>query len=65
MLIFIGTGSGSLSQSIIQVIGEKGHLFTFEFNEDRVSNARSLFQKLNFKNVTVAKRDACNEGFLS
>jgi tRNA (adenine57-N1/adenine58-N1)-methyltransferase len=30
-----GTGSGSLSYSISQNVGEKGKLFTFEFNQQR------------------------------
>eukprot|EP00828_Plagiopyla_frontata_P047916 TRINITY_DN9004_c0_g1_i1.p1 TRINITY_DN9004_c0_g1~~TRINITY_DN9004_c0_g1_i1.p1 ORF type:complete len:362 (-),score=67.50 TRINITY_DN9004_c0_g1_i1:175-1260(-) len=57
-----GTGSGSLSQAIASAIQESGHLYTFEFNQDRVENAKQFFIKLGLKNVTVIQRDA-SQGF--
>ena len=41
----------------------KGHLYTYEFNEDRFLNAKKLFERLNYENVTVVHRDTCGEGF--
>lgn len=59
-----GTGSGSLTYSICNVIQSNGHLFTFEFNKDRYENALTVFKKLKKDNVTVLLRDSCGEGFL-
>ena len=36
----IGTGSGSLSHSIVRAIKPTGHLHTFDFHEKRVESAR-------------------------
>lgn len=38
-----GTGSGSLSTSIIRSILPTGHLFTYEFNQVRSERAREDF----------------------
>lgn len=61
-----GTGSGSLSTSIIRQILPTGHLFTFEFNQVRAEKAREDFYgKLGFKGlVTVTHRDVLSNGFL-
>ena len=60
-----GTGSGSLSCSIIKALMPTGHLFTFEFSEDRVGKARTDFTNLGFKSyVTVTHRDVLSNGFL-
>lgn len=40
----LGTGSGSLSHSIIRTIRPSGHLHTFEFHELRSTLARSEFE---------------------
>jgi len=58
-----GTGSGSLSSSIRNAITPGGHLYTFEFNEDRVNKNKETFDKLKFDNVTVLWRDAYSDGF--
>ena len=55
-----GTGSGSLSTSIIRSIFPGGHLFTYEFNQVRSEKAREEFDRLGFgeqKLVTVTHRD--------
>ncbi len=61
-----GTGSGSLSVSIMKAIAPTGHLYTYEFNQDRVGKAKSDFDRLGFypKNVTVTHRDVLSNGFL-
>lgn len=40
VLLFIGTGSGSLSHSIARTIGPSGILYTFEFHAERAVIAR-------------------------
>jgi len=60
-----GTGSGSLSVSIIKSIQPSGHLFTFEFNESRVQHAIDDFERIGVgKFVTVTHRDVLSNGFL-
>jgi tRNA (adenine57-N1/adenine58-N1)-methyltransferase len=62
-----GTGSGSLSTSIMRAILPSGHLFTYEFNAVRAEKARDDFRKLGFmdsKLVTVTHRDVLSNGFL-
>lgn len=60
-----GTGSGSLSTSITKAVMPTGHLYTFEFNENRVGRARVDFANLGFRSyVTVTHRDVLANGFL-
>lgn len=59
-----GTGSGSLSQAIARTIAPSGHLYTFEFHEQRASIARDLFRDCGLeKIITVGCRDACEQGY--
>jgi tRNA (adenine57-N1/adenine58-N1)-methyltransferase len=59
-----GTGSGSLTTSFARAAGPTGHVFTFEFNADRVAKAQDDFRVLNLDRVvTVAHADACVDGF--
>ena len=59
-----GTGSGSLTVSIAKAIIPTGHLFTFEFNPDRVEKARADFDKLGLGgSITVTHRDVLKQGF--
>lgn len=59
-----GTGSGSLSQALARTIAPTGHLYTFEFHEQRAAIAREIFEegKLD-KIVTVTCRDVCELGY--
>jgi len=60
-----GTGSGSLSVSLIKGILPQGYLYTFEFNEERVKRAKLDFERLGLAdNVTVTHRDVLKNGFL-
>ena len=59
-----GTGSGSLSTSIGKTVAPTGHLYTFEFNEERVGLAREEFLALGLQDsITVTHRDAIKDGF--
>lgn len=60
-----GTGSGSLSTSMTKAIMPTGHLFTFEFNEDRVGKAKRDFANMGLTQyITVTHRDLLSSGFL-
>ena len=60
-----GTGSGSLSVSMTKAIIPTGHLYTFEFNQDRVGKAQADFEKLGIAEyITVTHRDVLSDGFL-
>lgn len=59
-----GTGSGSLSHYFLRAISSKGHLYTFDFHENRVIQAREEFKEHGYeKFVTVQQRDVCANGF--
>ena len=59
-----GTGSGSLSVSLAKAILPTGHLFTFEFNPDRVVKGKADFLKLGLADfITVTHRDVLANGF--
>ncbi|XP_015112393.1 tRNA (adenine(58)-N(1))-methyltransferase catalytic subunit TRMT61A [Diachasma alloeum] len=64
IVIETGTGSGSLSHSLIRTVRPHGHLYTFDFHEQRVQLATEEFTKHGLSDhVTVAHRDVCLEGF--
>ncbi|XP_012224810.1 tRNA (adenine(58)-N(1))-methyltransferase catalytic subunit TRMT61A isoform X2 [Linepithema humile] len=64
VIIETGTGSGSLSHSLIRTIRPNGHLYTFDFHEQRVFIASAEFERHGLSNyVTLRKRDICLEGF--
>lgn len=64
-LLPIGTGSGALSTDIARVIYPMGHLFTFEYNEMRATEARAEFESNNLGSfISVFHRDAYRDGFL-
>jgi tRNA (adenine57-N1/adenine58-N1)-methyltransferase len=47
-----GTGSGSMSYSISKALGQAGHLYTFEFNEERATEVAKDFTRANRFNIT-------------
>lgn len=62
--VFLGTGSGSLSHYFLRAIKDSGHLYTFDFHEDRANIAREEFAFHGLGDfVTVQHRDVCANGF--
>ena len=62
-----GTGTGSLSVSMAKTImnESKGHLYTFEFNQQRQEKANEDFVKLGLDSfITTTHRDVLTNGFL-
>lgn len=63
-VIECGTGSGSLSHALIRSIKPHGHLYTFDFHENRVNIAKREFDCHGLSQyVTVQQRDVCADGF--
>ncbi|KAI9206172.1 tRNA methyltransferase complex GCD14 subunit-domain-containing protein [Polychytrium aggregatum] len=63
-MIESGTGSGSFSHSIARSIAPSGHLFTFEYHEERAAKATKEFADHQLEHlVTVECRDVCKDGF--
>jgi len=59
-----GTGSGSLSHSLIRTIAPTGHLHTFDFHKQRRDKAEQEFEEHGVKDfVTCYHKDACQDGF--
>eukprot|EP01134_Creolimax_fragrantissima_P004912 CFRG4912T1 len=59
-----GTGSGSLSHAMIRTIAPSGHLYTFDFHEERVQKARTDFKNHRVDHlVTSESRDVMGTGF--
>lgn len=59
-----GTGSGSLTTSLARAVAPTGHVYTFDFHEQRASSAREDFEKTGLSSlVTVGVRDIQGEGF--
>ncbi|RLU17220.1 hypothetical protein DMN91_011289 [Ooceraea biroi] len=64
IVIETGTGSGSLSHSLIRTIRPHGHLYTFDFHEHRASVAGVEFERHGLSEfVTLRVKDICIEGF--
>ncbi|GAB2278084.1 hypothetical protein Dimus_012781 [Dionaea muscipula] len=61
-----GTGSGSLTTSLARAVSPSGHVYTFDFHEQRAASAGDDFEKTGVsKVVTVGVRDVQGEGFPS
>ncbi|KAM7509896.1 hypothetical protein LguiB_008771 [Lonicera macranthoides] len=59
-----GTGSGSLTTSLARAVAPKGHVYTFDFHEQRALSAREDFERTGVSSlVTVDVRDIQGEGF--
>ncbi|KAF9204018.1 tRNA (adenine-N(1)-)-methyltransferase catalytic subunit trm61 [Podila verticillata] len=63
-MIESGTGSGSFSHSIVRTIASTGHLYTFEYHQERVNAAKKEFEEHGLSHlVTLQCRDVCKDGF--
>ncbi|KAF9927587.1 tRNA (adenine-N(1)-)-methyltransferase catalytic subunit trm61 [Linnemannia zychae] len=63
-MIESGTGSGSFSHSIARTLAPTGHLYTFEYHQERVNAAKKEFEEHGLSHlVTLQCRDVCKEGF--
>ncbi|XP_058180341.1 uncharacterized protein LOC131298860 isoform X2 [Rhododendron vialii] len=59
-----GTGSGSLTTSLARAVAPTGHVYTFDFHEQRAVSAREDFERTGLSNlVTVGVRDIQGDGF--
>ncbi|KAH6832055.1 S-adenosyl-L-methionine-dependent methyltransferases superfamily protein [Perilla frutescens var. hirtella] len=59
-----GTGSGSLTTSLARAVAPNGHVYTFDFHEQRAVSAREDFERTGLSSlVTVGVRDIQGEGF--
>ncbi|XP_011013515.1 PREDICTED: tRNA (adenine(58)-N(1))-methyltransferase catalytic subunit trmt61a-like, partial [Populus euphratica] len=59
-----GTGSGSLTTSLARAVAPTGHVYTFDFHQQRAASAREDFQSTGVGSVvTVGVRDIQGEGF--
>ncbi|XP_057485063.1 uncharacterized protein LOC130771445 isoform X2 [Actinidia eriantha] len=59
-----GTGSGSLTTSLARAVAPTGHVYTFDFHEQRAVSAREDFERTGLNSlVTVGVRDIQGEGF--
>ncbi|KAJ3308848.1 tRNA (adenine(58)-N(1))-methyltransferase catalytic subunit trmt61a, partial [Boothiomyces sp. JEL0838] len=63
VMIEAGTGSGSFSHSISRTIYPNGHLYTFEYHQERAQKALLEFKEHGLNNITVEHRDVCKNGF--
>ncbi|KAF9348229.1 tRNA (adenine-N(1)-)-methyltransferase catalytic subunit trm61 [Mortierella sp. AD094] len=63
-MIESGTGSGSFSHSIVRTLAPTGHLYTFEYHQERVNAAKKEFEDHGLlEMVTLQCRDVCKDGF--
>lgn len=63
-MIESGTGSGSFTHSIARTIAPTGHLYTFEYHQERANVAAKEFAEHGLSHlVTLQCRDVCKEGF--
>eukprot|EP00118_Oscarella_pearsei_P010239 m.62154 g.62154 ORF g.62154 m.62154 type:complete len:296 (+) comp35043_c0_seq7:1595-2482(+) len=65
IVIESGTGSGSLSHSVARTVAPNGHLYTFEFHQQRCEFAKAEFEAHGYAPacVSIECRDVCRDGF--
>lgn len=52
-----GTGAGSIALHFGNVIGDSGHVYSYEIREDFYEIAKDNIEKFGFKNITVKNQD--------
>ncbi|KAK3843512.1 MAG: tRNA methyltransferase complex subunit Cpd1 [Linnemannia gamsii] len=63
-MIESGTGSGSFSHSIARTLAPTGHLYSFEYHQERANAAKKEFEEHGLSDmVTLRCRDVCKDGF--
>ncbi|GJJ75933.1 tRNA (adenine57-N1/adenine58-N1)-methyltransferase catalytic subunit [Entomortierella parvispora] len=63
-MIESGTGSGSFSHSIARTLAPTGHLYSFEYHQERVNAATKEFEDHGLSDmITLRRRDVCKDGF--
>lgn len=64
IVVEAGTGSGSLTHALIRRVKPQGHVYTFDFHEQRAKIAREEFEAHGIsKYVTAEHRDVLEDGF--
>lgn len=64
VIIEAGTGSGSVSASLVRALRPGGRLHTFEYHEERQRQAAGDFERYGFGDVIVSRRgNVCSDGF--
>ncbi|XP_017301438.1 tRNA (adenine(58)-N(1))-methyltransferase catalytic subunit TRMT61A, partial [Diaphorina citri] len=63
VVIESGTGSGSLTHSLARAVQKSGHVYTFDFHEDRARLAAEEFSSHGLSQVTCQHRDVVQNGF--
>ncbi|XP_951879.1 uncharacterized protein TA15390 [Theileria annulata] len=57
-----GTGSGSLSYALASAVSPNGHVFTFDFHQQRIQYSLDLFEKTKISDmITVTEADAYSD----
>lgn len=57
----LGTGSGSLSHAFIRAVKPTGHLYTFDFHENRVMSAKEEFSSHGLSDFVTVKYNQLND----
>ena len=52
-----GTGAGAIALNFGNVVGDKGHVFTYEIREDFAEVAKKNIDNFGIENITVKNRD--------
>ncbi|CAK8530598.1 unnamed protein product [Lathyrus sativus] len=64
LVLECGTGSGSLTTSLARAVAPRGHVYTFDFHEQRAALARDDFERTGISSlVSVGVRDIQGKGF--
>ncbi|BGP35675.1 tRNA (adenine-N(1)-)-methyltransferase catalytic subunit trm61 [Rhodotorula toruloides] len=59
-----GTGSGSFTHALARTVGQRGHVHSFEYHEERFLKAQQEFEQHGLKEiVTVKHRNVYKDGF--